>query len=88
VIENMSWFVAPDTGVRYEVFSGGGGQTLADELGVPLLGQIPLEPAVAQCGDAGLPVVAAHPESPAARALLETAERVVAAVRAPALTGS
>ena len=88
VIENMSFFVAPDTGVRYEVFSGGGGQTLADELGVPLLGQIPLEPAVATAGDAGLPVVAAHPDSPAARALIEAADRVVAAVRAPALTGS
>jgi len=42
VIENMSWFVAPDTGNRYEVFSGGGGPALAAELGVPLLGQIPL----------------------------------------------
>ena len=53
VIENMSWFVAPDTGARYEVFSGGGGELLAAELGVPLLGQMPLEPAVAQAGDAG-----------------------------------
>ncbi|MDX6556438.1 MAG: ATP-binding protein involved in chromosome partitioning [Miltoncostaeaceae bacterium] len=88
VIENMSWFIAPDTGTRYEVFSGGGGQTLADELGVPLLGQIPLESAVAEAGDHGLPVVAAQPDSPAAKALLATAERVVAAVRAPALTGS
>ena len=42
VIENMSWFVAPDTGARYEVFSGGGGAVLAGELGVPLLGQVPL----------------------------------------------
>ncbi|MPZ24737.1 MAG: P-loop NTPase [Dehalococcoidia bacterium] len=51
VIENMSWFVAPDTGARYEVFSGGGGSALAHELGVPLLGQVPLEASVAQAGD-------------------------------------
>jgi ATP-binding protein involved in chromosome partitioning len=82
VIENMSWFVAPDTGARYEVFSGGGGPSLAAELGVPLLGQIPLESAVAQAGDEGLPVVAARPGSPAAQALTRAAvqlEQVVPA---------
>jgi ATP-binding protein involved in chromosome partitioning len=86
VIENMSWFVAPDTGTRHEVFSGGGGEALAAELGVPLLGQIPLEPAVARAGDAGLPAVAADPGSPAARALLAAADAVAAAVprRVPA----
>ena len=81
VIENMSWFVAPDTGTRYEVFSGGGGEMLAAELGVPLLAQVPLEPAVALAGDAGLPVVAADPASPAARALVEAADGLVTAVR-------
>jgi ATP-binding protein involved in chromosome partitioning len=81
VIENMSWFTAPDTGARYEVFSGGGGRALADELGVPLLGQVPLESAVAQAGDAGLPVVAARPDSVAARALSALADAVAA--RAP-----
>ena len=83
VIENMSWFIAPDTGARYEVFSGGGGAALASELGVPLLAQIPLESSVARAGDDGLPVVAAAPESPAARALEQAARRVVAAL-APA----
>jgi ATP-binding protein involved in chromosome partitioning len=81
VIENMSWFVAPDTGARYEVFAGGGGELLATELGVPLLAQVPLEPTVARAGDAGLPVVASDPESPAARALMAAADGVVAAVR-------
>ena len=81
VIENMSWFVAPDTGARYEVFSGGGGEILAAELGVPLLAQVPLEPAVARAGDTGLPIVASEPESPAAKALIEAAEGIVAAVR-------
>jgi len=84
VIENMSYFVAPDTGARYEVFSGDGGQSLATELGVPLLGRIPLEPAVAEAGDAGLPVVAAHPDSPAARALVLAAQAVSAALPRPA----
>lgn len=88
VIENMSWFVAPDTGARYEIFSGGGGAALAAELGVPLLAQVPLEPEVALAGDRGLPVVAARPEAPAARALLEAADALVAAVRRPSLAGS
>jgi ATP-binding protein involved in chromosome partitioning len=84
VIENMSWFVAPDTGARYEVFAGGGGAALAAELGVPLLGQIPLESAVARAGDDGLPVVAAHPESPAAKALEQVARNITAALAPPA----
>ncbi|WP_217913349.1 Mrp/NBP35 family ATP-binding protein [Miltoncostaea marina] len=88
VIENMSYFVAPDTGARYEVFSGGGGAALANELGVPLLGRIPLEPAVASAGDAGLPVVASHPESPAARALEDAARAVAAAVPREALAAN
>ena len=88
VIENMSWFEAPDTGARYEVFSGGGGAVLAAELGVPLLGRIPLEPAVATAGDDGLPIVASHPESAAGRALLAAARAVVAAVPRPAVVAS
>ncbi len=82
VIENMSWFIAPDTGTRYDVFSGGGGAALAAELSVPLLGQIPLESSVARAGDAGLPVIAADPESPAAVALERAAQAIVAAIRA------
>jgi ATP-binding protein involved in chromosome partitioning len=84
VIENMSWFVAPDTGARYEIFAGGGGEALARELGVPLLGQIPLESAVARAGDDGLPVVAAREDSPAAQALLASADALEAALPVPA----
>jgi ATP-binding protein involved in chromosome partitioning len=79
VVENMSWFVAPDTGARYEVFSGGGGQILADEMGVPLLGQVPLESDVARAGDEGTPLVLSRPDSPAAQALRGIAEAVMAA---------
>lgn len=83
VVENMSWFEAPDTGARYEIFAGGGGAALAAELGVPLLGQVPLESSVARAGDEGLPVVAARPDSPAARALAGVAALVEAHVTAP-----
>jgi ATP-binding protein involved in chromosome partitioning len=76
VVENMSWFIAPDTGTRHEIFSGGGGQALADELGVPLLGQIPLESDVARAGDEGTPLVVSRPDTPAALAL-ETLTRAV-----------
>ena len=55
VIENMSAFTC-DHGQSYALFGEGGGQALADEIGVPLLGQVPLEPAVAAGGDAGVPV--------------------------------
>jgi ATP-binding protein involved in chromosome partitioning len=59
VIENMSAFTC-EHGERYELFGSGGGRTLADQIGVPLLGQVPLEPAVAAGGDAGRPVALAE----------------------------
>ncbi|MEX0667478.1 MAG: Mrp/NBP35 family ATP-binding protein [Acidimicrobiia bacterium] len=65
VVENMSWFTADD-GRRYEIFGRGGGQALADEVGVPLFGQIPLLPAMREGADVGLPVALAAPGSEAA----------------------
>jgi ATP-binding protein involved in chromosome partitioning len=86
VVENMSAFVDPDTGRRFELFSSGGGRRLAEELGVPLLGSVPLQPRLAELADAGRPVVVAQPGSAAAAALravaeelqLKTADRTVA----------
>jgi len=75
IIENMSWFTADD-GTRYELFGAGGGQQLADELGVPLLGQLPLVPALREGGDAGAPIVIAHPDDAAAIAFRAIAERL------------
>ncbi len=66
VIENMSWFTGDD-GKRYEIFGSGGGQVLADELDVPLLGQLPLVPALREGGDDGRPITAVDPESEAAQ---------------------
>jgi ATP-binding protein involved in chromosome partitioning len=62
IIENMSWFTGDD-GKRYEIFGTGGGQELADELGVPLLGQLPLVSALREGGDDGRPIAAVAPES-------------------------
>jgi ATP-binding protein involved in chromosome partitioning len=75
VIENMSWFTGDD-GKRYELFGAGGGQELADELGVPLLAQLPLVPALREGGDVGRPIAAVDPDSEAARAFQQMAERI------------
>ena len=75
VIENMSWFSAPD-GARYEIFGQGGGAQLAEELGVPLLGQVPLVPALREGGDIGRPIVVADPDGEAAKALRSIADAV------------
>jgi ATP-binding protein involved in chromosome partitioning len=67
VVENMAWFTGDD-GRRYELFGCGGGQNLADKLGVPLIGQVPLVPAVREGGDIGVPIVVSDPGSEAAQA--------------------
>ena len=76
VIENMSAFVAPD-GECYEIFGQGGGQELADELGVPLLGQVPIDGSVASGGDDGAPVVLEEIPGAAGGALRAVADRLL-----------
>ncbi len=81
VVENMSWLVLPD-GTRMEVFGSGGGDTVAESLTrivgtkVPLLGQIPLDPAVREGGDDGLPIVLSQPDSAAGQALRAIADKL------------
>jgi ATP-binding protein involved in chromosome partitioning len=75
VIENMSWFTGDD-GKRYELFGSGGGQELADEIGVPLLGQLPIVPAIREGSDDGRPVTAVAPESEAADAFRSIAAQI------------
>jgi ATP-binding protein involved in chromosome partitioning len=75
VVENMAGFTT-DEGAHYNIFGSGGGATLAEELGVELLGSIPIDPDVATGGDAGEPVVATRPEGPAGAALVAVAGRV------------
>jgi ATP-binding protein involved in chromosome partitioning len=76
IIENMSGFVDPESGRRFELFSSGGGRRLADELGVDLLGSIPLQPRLAELADAGRPILVAEPESAAAGELQRVADQV------------
>jgi ATP-binding protein involved in chromosome partitioning len=78
VIENMSGFVTPD-GQRYTIFGEGGGQLLADELEVPLLGKVPLSEALREGADSGMPLVLSDPDSPAAVAIRDAARGIVAA---------
>src|SRR5580700_547216 len=81
VVENMSWFI-DSAGVKHELFGKGGGQAVADFSGTPLLGQVPLDPAVREWGDKGTPVVQAAPASEASKALAQVAERVLDACEA------
>jgi ATP-binding protein involved in chromosome partitioning len=87
IVENMSYYICPHCGDRSEVFLGGGGARLAAEVGVPLLGQIPLQAGMPALADRGEPIVVAQPESPAGVALAELAKAVAAraAGLAPAL---
>jgi ATP-binding protein involved in chromosome partitioning len=82
IVENMSYFVAPDTGRRYAIFGDGGGQRVADEFGVPLLGQIPLEIETREGGDAGVPVTVGRPDSAQAQAFRKIAAAAAARVEA------
>jgi ATP-binding protein involved in chromosome partitioning len=77
VVENMSAFVTP-AGERYPIFGEGGGQLLADELDVPLLGKVPLTMPLREQADSGLPLVLSDPDDPAAQAIRQTARGLIA----------
>jgi ATP-binding protein involved in chromosome partitioning len=76
VVENMSGFTDPETGKRWAFFSSGGGQRLAEELLVPLLGQVPLDPELAGQADRGQPALVSGGDRPAAKELRAIAEKV------------
>ena len=84
IVENMSWFECPHCGKPTPIFGTGGGKRLADELELPLLGEIPLYPRIHEGGDRGTPIVVAEPDAAAARALRTLADRVVAALEVTA----
>ena len=85
IIENMSYFIAPDTGTRYNIFGEGGGAKLAEMYHVPLLGTVPLGLEVRSGGDTGVPVVISHPESAQAVAFRRVAEEVARQVSIEAM---
>lgn len=78
IIENMSYFVCPHCGEVAEIFGSGGGERVANRYGVHLLGQIPIDPAVREGGDSGVPVVVGKPDSATARAFREAAQQAAA----------
>jgi ATP-binding protein involved in chromosome partitioning len=80
VIENMSWFEGDD-GKRYELFGAGGGQELADELGVPLLGQLPIIQQLREGGDTGRPITAVDPNGATSQAFHAIAKRIALELR-------
>jgi ATP-binding protein involved in chromosome partitioning len=87
IVENMSAYICPHCGTRDELFGSGGGARLAREFGVPLLGQIPIVPAIRAGGDAGTPIVIDQPEHAVSHTYHSIAQQVlerVAAERAPA----
>ena len=85
VVENMSYFLAPDTGRRYDIFGHGGARAEAERLGVPFLGEVPIEMAIRETSDAGAPVVVSQPDGAAAGVYVAIARQVAEALRgAPA----
>lgn len=86
IVENMSYFIPPDLPDRqYDIFGSGGGEKTAAELGVPLLGCVPLEISLRQGGDRGLPIVVAEPDCASAKALTAIAQRIAGKVSVAAL---
>jgi ATP-binding protein involved in chromosome partitioning len=89
LVENMSYFIPPDLPDRqYDIFGSAGGTKMASELGISLLGNVPLEIQLRQGGDTGLPIVMAAPDSASAKALQAIAQQVAAKVSVAALCGS
>ncbi len=87
IIENMSYFIAPDTGKRYDIFSHGGGQRAATEMNVPFLGEIPLVMEMREGGDEGKPLVARNPESETANSIREIARQMAAQISITNISG-
>lgn len=77
VIENMSYFVCPHCGERTDIFRADGGKKTSEKLGVPFLGQIPIDPEICTGGDLGVPIVASNPDSPQSAAFRHAADLLV-----------
>ncbi|MBI2602504.1 MAG: Mrp/NBP35 family ATP-binding protein [Deltaproteobacteria bacterium] len=77
VVETMSWFVCDQCEKRHFIFKQGGAETFAKRLGIPLLGQIPLDPALTECSDSGEPIVTRMGNSPSAQAFYEAADKIL-----------
>jgi ATP-binding protein involved in chromosome partitioning len=78
IVENMSYFIAPDTGARYEIFGHGGARAAAEALGLEFLGEVPLDQRTREGSDAGAPISESAPDSPQAQAFMQIAEKLAA----------
>jgi ATP-binding protein involved in chromosome partitioning len=78
----MSYFIAPDTGARYDIFGHGGAKAEAERINVPFLGEVPLTISVREMSDAGTPIVAMEPDGPVAKIYRDIALRVWDALKA------
>ncbi|MEI6234156.1 MAG: Mrp/NBP35 family ATP-binding protein [Planctomycetota bacterium] len=87
MIENMSGYTDPATGKRLDLFSKGGGETAAEQMGIPFLGSIPLDPEISLSGDCGVPILISHPDSEASKAFMNAAAKLAAQISINALTG-
>ena len=87
IIENMSYYLCPHCGGRDEIFGRAGARRIAERLSLPFLGEIPLTTAIRAASDAGEPLVLSQPDSPAARAFIEAAERLAAQVSIRGMQG-
>lgn len=76
IVENMSYFLCPDNGIRYDIFGHGGAKREAERMGVDFLGEVPIEIAIREHSDAGTPITVSEPDSPSAANYREIAERV------------
>jgi len=76
VVENMSYFIAPDTGNKYDIFGSGGGESICKELNTTLLGGIPIDPRIRQGGDNGLPMVFGIPDANETKILLDISRKL------------
>jgi ATP-binding protein involved in chromosome partitioning len=83
IIENMSTFVCPHCGHESHIFGHGGARQVANRIGVPFLGEIPLVPAIRETSDSGTPITASKPESPEARAFVAIAQKIAEKIAAP-----
>lgn len=76
VIENMSGFVCPNCGAKLNIFQSGGGKKMAEELGIPFLGSIPIDPKICEGADKGMPFIVEHKDSPATKAFMEIVGKI------------
>ncbi len=80
IVENMSYFIAPDTGKRYDIFGNGGGRKTANEMGTPFLGEIPINPLIREGGDSGRPIVIIDPNCEESKKIFEISRNMAAQI--------